>query len=298
MVEFKSIEINDKELITAFLFPSGIQVCDLSFSNLCCWQFYNGGSYAVENGQLVLCFTFSDKTNFYTFAAWNEQSVEIINRLKKQVEEEGNELMLWGAVSDMQPILEKYYPGQFDYGTDRNYADYIYERQSLVELKGKKLQSKRNHVNRFMRENSYTYVPLTPEILPLCLELEAKWCIEHKCDEHASLQNERKALIFAINHFEELGLSGGAIEVEGEIVAFTFGSPINHSTFDIQVEKGNTALEGIYSIINKEFASRLPEQYVYLNREEDLGMEGLRKAKLSYQPIRLLDKALVTINRD
>ena len=97
-------------------------------------------------------------------------------------------------------------------------------------------------------------------------------------------------MVFALNNFDALGLTGGAIQVENEIVAFTYGSPINNYTFGVHVEKADTRFDGIFNMINREFVSRLPEQYRYINREEDLGIPGLRKAKLSYQPAILLEK--------
>ena len=132
--------------------------------------------------------------------------------------------------------------------------------------------------------------PLTPALIPHCLELEEKWCEEHGCDEAESLEHERKALNFALRHFEELDLFGGTIWVDGEIVAFTYGAPINQDTFGSHIEKADSRVDGAYAIINQEFAKHLPERFKYVNREEDLGIPGLRKAKLSYHPVILLEK--------
>ena len=130
--------------------------------------------------------------------------------------------------------------------------------------------------------------------MPECLEFEAKWYKANRTDDdQEELTDERKSMIFALNHFKELNLLGGAIRIDHKLVAFTFGSPINQDTFGVHVEKADTDYEGAYSIINQEFASRIPEQYVYVNREEDLGIPGLRKAKLSYNPTILLPKAAV-----
>ena len=114
--------------------------------------------------------------------------------------------------------------------------------------------------------------------------------MQNNCQENEALQDERQSLAYALLHFDQLGLTGGAIWIDEQIVAFSFGMPINHNTFGVHVEKANTSFDGIYAVINQQFASHIPEQYVYVNREEDLGIPGLRKAKLSYYPAILLEK--------
>ena len=190
----------------------------------------------------------------------------------------------------MEEWFNREFPGSFDYRLDRDYFDYIYSRQELAELKGKNFQPKRNHVNKFKRTYNYKYTPLTVDLIPHCLELEEKWCEEHDCEEEESLINERKALNIALRNFDALGLVGGALWVDDEIVGFTYGAPVNHDTFAVHIEKADSHIDGSYNILNQEFARHIPEQYVYLNREEDLGIPGLRKAKLSYRPVILLEK--------
>ena len=186
--------------------------------------------------------------------------------------------------------------GQFGFTVDRDYADYIYLRSDLATLKGKKFQSKRNHINKFRNTYpDYKYSPITKDRIQECLELEAKWCKANDCDQQEGTGNERRALIYALNHFEELGLTGGILHVNGQIVAFTFGMPINKETFGVHVEKADTTIDGAYTMINYEFANHIPEQYTYINREEDLGIEGLRKAKLSYQPVIILEKYMACL---
>ncbi len=177
---------------------------------------------------------------------------------------------------------------------------FLYDTQFAVvdnlTLKGKKFQAKRNHINRFRNTYpDYEYTPITPDRIQECLDLEAEWCKVNHCDQQEGTGNERRALIYALHNFEALGLTGGILHVNGKIVAFTFGMPINHETFGVHVEKADTSIEGAYAMINYEFANRIPEQYIYINREEDLGLEGLRKAKLSYQPVTILEKYMACL---
>ena len=173
---------------------------------------------------------------------------------------------------------------------DRDYFDYVYQRQDLAELKGKHYQPKRNHVNKFKREYNFTAEPLTQQAVAECLEFEASWCRVHGYEEDENILNERQAMVYAFEHWERLGLRGLVIRVEGKVAAFTFGAPINHDTFGVHFEKADIRIDGAYSAVNQFFAASLPEEYVYLNREEDLGIPGLRQAKLSYQPAFLLEK--------
>ena len=125
--------------------------------------------------------------------------------------------------------------------------------------------------------------------------MEAEGCKVNNCDQHEGTGNERRALIYALHNFDALGLTGGILHVEGKIAAFTFGMPINQDTFGVHVEKADTRIDGAYAMINYEFANHIPEQYIYINREEDLGIEGLRKAKLSYQPAIILEKYIACL---
>lgn len=290
MLEFKDIELTDRELITRYTQHSHRRNCDLSFSNLCSWRFLYDTQYAIFEGFLLLKFWVNGQL-VYMMPIGEGDLRQALDALNADAHNEGHPLCLLGICTEMCEDIEKWMPGQFEFTADRDYADYIYLRSDLATLAGKKLQAKRNHVNRFRRTYpDYNYTPITPNRIPECLELEAEWCRHNNCDQHEGTGNERRALIYALQHFNELGLTGGILHVEGQIAAFTFGMPINQDTFGIHVEKADTRIDGAYAMINYEFANHIPEQYIYLNREEDLGIEGLRKAKLSYQPVEILEK--------
>lgn len=220
----------------------------------------------------------------------------VLWELIEDARKENQHFCMLGVCSNMRTDLEAILPEQFTFTEDRDYADYIYLRSDLSTLKGKKFQAKRNHINRFRNTYpDYEYTPITPDRIQECLDLEAEWCKVNNCDQQEGTGNERRALIYALHNFETLGLTGGILHVNGKIVAFTFGMPINHETFGVHVEKADTSIEGAYAMINYEFANRIPEQYIYINREEDLGIEGLRKAKLSYQPATILEKYMACL---
>lgn len=221
----------------------------------------------------------------------------VLEALIKDAEEMGAKLRMLGVCVGMKADIEAAMPGRFTFTEDRDYFDYIYLRTDLATLKGKKFQAKRNHINKFKKQYpDYEYKPLTPDLVPECLKLEEEWCRANNCEEQLALGAERKSMTYALNHMEALGLTGGVLHVNGKIAAFTYGAPINHETWDTCVEKADTGIEGSYAMINYEYANHIDEQYIYVNREEDLGPEGLRKAKLSYQPVILLEKCIAELN--
>lgn len=290
MIEFKDITPQDKELITSFTRHSHRRNCDLSFSNLCSWRFLYHTQFAISDGYLLLRFWAEGKL-VYMMPIGQGDLGKVLEVLIQDAHQEKAPFCLLGICTDMCADLETLMPGRFLFTADRDYADYLYLRTDLATLAGKKFQPKRNHVNKFKRMYpDYEYTAITPDRIRECLELETEWCKANNCDQHEGTGNERRALVYALHHFEELGLTGGILHVDGRIAAFTFGMPINQDTFGVHVEKADTRIDGAYAMINFEFANHIPEQYTYINREEDLGIEGLRKAKLSYQPAIILEK--------
>jgi hypothetical protein len=290
---FKAIELADKEVITSFTFRSPLQNCDFSFANMCSWRFLYKSEYAVVDGFLLIRFRLdgNDGAFVYMFPLGDGDLSLPIGWLEEDSLRYGHPLRMLGISAEAKSRLEENFPGGFRFIPERNYFDYIYRREDLTGLVGKKYQPKRNHINRFKKLYRYEYKPITPELVCECLQLEAKWYkANHTDDAEEKLSFERRSMTFALQHAAELGLIGGAICVEGQIVAFSFGAPINANTFGVHVEKADISYEGAYSIINNEFASHIPEQFVFVNREEDLGISGLRQAKLSYQPAILLEK--------
>lgn len=292
MIDFKPVTPQDKELLTSYLFPGERRDANLSMVNLCSWQFLTCSSFALVDELLVLRFCFDSDRTVYSIPVLGAQVEGVIRRLARQAVEENLPLCFYGIVPELKEMLDKVYPEVFEYEEDRDYFDYLYLRKDLAELKGKDYQTKRNHVNKFKKRYDFRFLPLTAEMVPDCLQLYREWCGERLCEEDEGLEQERQALTYGLERFEELGITGGSLWVEGKMIAFTFGAPVNYDTFCIHAEKALGSFEGAYNTINQEFAQYLPERFVYLNREEDLGLPGLRKAKMSYRPVRMLEKGV------
>lgn len=171
----------------------------------------------------------------------------------------------------------------------RDNCEYIYLREDLANLKGKKYHSKRNHISAFSKKYNWQYEDLSEDNIQEILEISKQWYLEKKIDG-ASIDSEKKGIEILLSNAERFAVKGGLIRVDGKSVAFCLATPINNEVYDINIEKALPDFNGAYPVINNEFAKRLNCKYI--NREDDLGIEGLRKAKLSYKPEIILKKYL------
>ncbi|MDR1555639.1 MAG: phosphatidylglycerol lysyltransferase domain-containing protein [Tannerellaceae bacterium] len=291
-IVFRGITVADKAAITSFTMKSPFQNCDFSFANMCSWRFLYKSEYAIAGHFLLIRFRIEgNERPVYMCPVGEGDITHAISLIEEDSLRYGHPLWILGVTPEGKKQLEEAFPGGFRFINDRDYYDYIYLKDDLIRLSGKKYQSKRNHINKFVKQYRYEYRPITPELVSECLTLECKWYKANRTDDdEEELSYERRSLTFALQHATELGLMGGAICVDGQIVAFSFGAPINNNTFGVHVEKGDISYDGVYSVMNYEFALHIPDQYLYVNREEDLGIPGLRQAKQSYRPAILLEK--------
>jgi hypothetical protein len=205
---------------------------------------------------------------------------------------------MWGIYREIVEKLENILPGRFSFKLDRNNSDYIYLAEDLASLAGRKYHQKKNHANSFRKAcPDYRHLPLDKNVTAECLAFAKKWN-EEKTDagNGDSLRCEMCAITEALTNFEALGIQGGVIVIDGEVQAMTFGEMINADTAVIHVEKANSAFRGLYAVINQEFCQMAWPEAKYVNREEDMGIEGLRRAKLSYHPRYILDKFTAKID--
>ena len=299
MLSFKPIQIEDKETITAFTYPNNLLNCDYAFANMCSWRFLYQSEYAIHDRFLFIRFYVEvneQRHLAYMFPVGDGDLRQAIEMMIKDSESAGHALLLLGVTPDEKLTLDTLFPNIFSYRMERDFYDYIYLREDLITLKGKKYQPKRNHINKFKKQYDYVYLPVTPELIPKCRALEQVWYeANNVADNNEELFHERCSMLYAMEYSNDLELLGGALVVDNKIIAFTYGSPINHKTFSIHVEKADIQFEGVFSVINQEFAKQIPPQFVFINREEDLGIPGLRQSKLSYHPYLLLEKNSATL---
>jgi hypothetical protein len=201
---------------------------------------------------------------------------------------------MYAVTQKMFDLIEQTMPGRFLYETEREWYEYIYSSDDLIRLVGKKYQSKRNHINKFKRMYQWEYLPISSEIIPDCLKLYERWCRENGgCNSEQSLIEERIATQKVFANYEQLGVIGGALRINGEILAYSYGQPLTADTFGVHAEKCLYDIDGGFAMMNQQFADHNCADYRYINREEDLGLESLRQAKMSYHPVILLEKGFV-----
>lgn len=220
-----------------------------------------------------------------------------LGRLEDYFKQSNLPLTISGVESSAAIQFEKLRPGYFRFTEDRDNYDYLYSAQDLITLKGRKFHSKKNHVNSFKKTyNNYLYQPLTADLTKQCIATATEWYQRKNdgTDDDVMLDYEREAIIDAFANLEYLKLQGGVIVIDGKVEAFTFGEQLNNDTAVIHVEKANADIRGIYPAINQEFCKNSWQNMRYINREEDMGLEGLRKSKLSYHPIKFIKKYIVT----
>jgi hypothetical protein len=293
MLHFKPVTINDKELLQKYFDSVNFRNCDFSFSNIFCWQNSYSTTYAIENDFLFIHFEMHDHPS-YLFPIGKGDLKKAVERLEADAQEREIPFRIFAVTQEMFDLIEETMPGAFIYTKDRNWSEYIYFSEDLISLVGKKYQPKRNHINKFKRTYSWEYLPITQEIIPDCLKLYRRWCAENGgCNSEMSLVRECIATHRAFDHFEQLGLIGGALRINGEILAYSYGRPLGKDTFGIHAEKSLYEIDGGFTMINQQFAEHHCADYLYINREEDLGLESLRKAKLSYHPAILLEKGSI-----
>ena len=291
---FHPLTLIDREVMQAVTLPFGRRNCNYNFANLVGWQFLFGTEVCVLEDAVVLRYTF-DGQRAYMVCTSKALSQELIEAL---FDDSNGDLTLIG-LEDSQVAQLSMVNGQWSISVEplRDQYDYIYRRTDLATLHGRHLDAKRNHIHRFRAAHpDFEYRPLTPEFFDECRRLTEIWQEEKGGSDTISAEKQVMETIFS--NWDTLGMIGGSIFVDGRMVAFTYGAAVTTDTFDVCVEKADRHVEGAFAIINQQFAEHLPEQYVYLNREEDMGIPGLRQAKLSYHPEILLTYNVVHITKN
>ena len=295
---FHQLALSDREAMQAITLPSGRRNCNYTFANLVGWKFLFGTEVCVLENAVVLRYTF-DGQRAYMVCTSEALSLELIEAL---LDDSNGNLTLIGLEDSQVPQLSGF---SISVEPLRDQYDYIYRRTDLATLHGRHLDAKRNHIHRFRAEHpDFEYRPLTTESFDECRRLTEIWQEEKSQNDNENenrnetINAELRVMDTIFSNWDALGMIGGSIFVDGRMVAFTYGSAVTTDTFDVCVEKADRHVEGAFAIINQQFAEHLPEQYVYLNREEDMGIPGLRQAKLSYHPEILLTYNVVHITKN
>lgn len=292
MLEWFIPEAEDEDWINSCIAVSGTMASDASFANI--YLLRNKYSTKISRYKDFVIRKYSGKGARcgYTFPLGKGDVAKALAEIEKDAKECGERLQFAFVTEEQKEVLENAMPARFCYSSDAGDSDYIYLRSELASLSGKAFHKKKNHFSKFVRRYpDYKYYEIGACNIYDAQKVADAWYYEHLQDEDASQLAEYKAIKEALENFEELGLIGGIIYVNDSPCAMTIASKINENTVDVHFEKavGEYALNGGYAAVNKLFSEKL-DGVTWLNREEDIGIEGLRKAKLSYRPKIMLKK--------
>lgn len=284
MLSFKRIDLEDKKIIDPYLRESGYNLCEYCFGNLYIWQGRFKTAYTIKDGFLLLKGCFDGKC-YYLMPCGNGDFISAARQLLEDAMESGHRFIMHCISCERAEELSAAFGDNIAFTPNETAFDYIYDRESLSNLIGQKYHSKRNFINRFIYEyGEAEYEDITPQNIAECRKISDVWLRDNYSEVTEAMLNEKEAIIRLLNNFFPLDMRGAIIRINGKICAFTAGEELNGDTFVIHIEKASYDITGAYAVINNEFAKRALEGYKYINREEDMGLEGLRKAKRSYNP--------------
>ena len=294
-LEFRRPELEDRELINSHLAKQFSRSCEQTFANTYLWSRHYNVVFTIVEDTLV--FMKDDEEPAFTFPIGHPEGVKTaIDTMMEYCEEKGIEFQMYNITEGQFAAIEEFYPGRFQIEYDRDVADYVYETEKLAILKGKKYHGKRNHINRFLEMYpNWSYEAMSEDNIEECFQMALAWREENECETDDEKLAEMCVTLNYLRLFKELEVVGGVLKIDGKVVAFTIGEAVCSDTLVVHIEKAFADIQGAYPMINKEFVlHEAMGKYEYVNREEDTGSEGLRKAKLSYRPVFLVEKGVVT----
>ncbi len=299
MLDFREISISDKDLIDRCLKVSDFQGCEYSFANNLAWRRLADTVIAFYDDFYISC-SFYDGEPCFTFPAGastddnqgKQKYIQLFSMLEDLVRKQGHKLVISSVTKNNLTWMSDFYGDRIDIVGNESGYDYIYNSEDLAFFKGRKYHGKRNHVNRF-KENKWSFRLMTDKDFDECTHFAAE-SYNNLDDADFSAAVEQYALHVFFSNFDRLGLVGGMLFSNDELVGFTIGEPLNSNTFDVHIEKARADVQGAYPTLCSEFIKACGLDFKYINREEDLGLDGLRKSKLSYRPTYLLEKYKVS----
>lgn len=296
---FRDIDMESRELLNPYFDLVDYEACEYCFNTLYMWQHLYKTGYYIGDGFAVIVAEYEGNTFSILPLAKKEDMPRVIKFIIDYFEKEQKKIYFRGITKEVVDYLKENYPDKFDYTEERDLFDYVYDGDSMRELKGRKNVKKRNHINYFLKEyeGRFEYRLLDENDFDACLKLVEEWTSNK--EENGQVDEEMEEELIGIkklfNSFpvikDKLKIAG--IFIDGKLEAFTMGEYLNPNMALIHIEKANPSIRGLYPYINQQFLVNEFSDVEFVNREEDLGIEGLRKAKLSYHPVKFVEKYTV-----
>lgn len=291
MREFHKVSLEDKPWIEQRLANEARLSCEFTFGNMF--------SYCAK-----ICICVADYEGFlitrckidnyisYCCPIGSGDMKKVINFIIEdaKINGENRVFVIYGISPKYAKIIEEAASDKLSLNLERDAFDYVYLSSDLIELKGKKFQPKRNHISYFMKNNDWSYEKITRDNIDECLQMSKDWLAKSESDFTSDLEKELKIITLVFDNFEALGYVGGLIRVDGKVIAYTMGEQMTDDMFCVHFEKAFYEFRGAYPMINQQFVKNELSNYMYINREDDIGIENLRKAKNSYNPVFMLEK--------
>jgi hypothetical protein len=289
--DFKVLGIEDKAVFDQFFREDPPQVSELTFTNLFIWRHHYRPLWLIREGCLLI--VFKPKTGpLYGFApVGTGEKGSALDVLCEEIGKVSPEVRICRVGENF--VKDHVDQDRYACLPDRDNSDYVYLTQDLINLSGNKYHRKKNHLNQFMKRYAFEYKPLDVDLVKQVLEMQETWCRMRECVENPELLAEDYAVYEALAGFEVLGYEGGVVLMDSRIEAFSLGEALNADTAVIHIEKANPEIHGLYAAINQLFCQKAWSHLIYVNREQDKGIEGLRKAKESYYPHHMVKKYTV-----
>ncbi|RPI74580.1 MAG: DUF2156 domain-containing protein [Desulfobacteraceae bacterium] len=282
MENFQSLELGHKEIFNRFFKQDPPRVSELTFTNLFIWQHKYAPTWAVAGDCLLIICRPKDQAAFGLQPVGPGDKAKALQLLVESLKQMSSE----SRIERVDEAFVKAYvePESYTVELDRDNSDYVYLAQDLIQLSGNKFHRKKNHVNQFIKKYRFEYRTLNRDLLKSFLNLQENWCQLRECVAYPDLWSEDYAVHTALTHFGDLDFQGGAILIDDKVEAFALGESLNEDTAVIHIEKANPEINGLYAAINQVFCREAWSDMRYINREQDMGIEGLRQAKESYYP--------------
>jgi uncharacterized protein len=294
--DFKPIEIDDRQDIISILRTNRPGTSEMTFTNLFIWRKHYGFSWSMCKDCLCIIGKENSGPDFAMPPVGPsgrvDTGIKVLDWLKdaKGISSPSIER------ADEAFAAEAARSSRLDAAEKREHFDYVYLTRDLIDLPGNRNRNKRNHINQFLRTyGSYTYEDLSEGYIEAALNLQEKWCQLRRCEEDLNLLGEWDAIREILDNYRALEVAGAVIIVDGQVKAFTLGESLSDDMALIHIEKADPSLLGLYQLINQQFCARRWNDVTFMNREQDLGIPGLREAKLSYNPDHFIKKYSVTL---
>lgn len=289
---WKPIQLEDKPIFNALFFEDPPTISELTFTNLFMWRHRNHPVWKLEHDCLLIVMQPQQEQSYGLQPVGKGNKEKALKAVFAYLESFSANPFI-GRVSE--DFVDRYVDlSCYQVVEDPANSDYVYLAKELIDLPGNRFHKKRNHVNKFMKSYEFQYRPLTTNLVDCFLRLQEDWCELRNCAEDPDLAHEDRAVYEALIHMEELDFKGGAILIDSRVEAFSLGEYLNRDTVVIHIEKANPHIPGLYAAINNLFCKETWADATYINREQDLGIEGLRRAKESYHPHHKVKKFIVT----